>query len=396
MAEHLVRANPALARRLLLRTAARHPAAALREVRQYIDLPYGPEIREAARRAAAANPPADLRLLELRQNPSLATGLPDAERLRLAAAAQSEEEHETAVAILRDHSFSADSAAADLRGALALLADTGAPLRVPDAVLRRAFTGMDEAEDPLAEAVKAASILAAAGPESFAQLPDSPVARLLRLPREAPALPVADLFPGGVCVQRHIFHNDDDGVESFESFLRAYAGDPDWQLETHDAYVRLTGRGGNGRRIEIYANRPDAPQDVVTRALPAAPSVIVHRGHDHHFPATRRLLRADARLVFLGSCRGMQSVEDVVTRCRRAQMIATRAIGATAVNDTFLRALNRRLLAPDAVTLDWDAFWISLQPLLGGNGHFADYVPPHRNEAARFLAAWYRHALAAP
>ena len=29
-------------------------------------------------------------------------------------------------------------------------------------------------------------------------------------------------------------------------FLRAYAGDPDWQLEPHDAYVRLTGRGGQG------------------------------------------------------------------------------------------------------------------------------------------------------
>ena len=177
--------------------------------------------------------------------------------------------------------------------------------------------------------------------------------------------------------------------------------------------VHLAGRGVNGRRIEIVANIPvdlqmpanfplreaaAARQDAVTRALREhgwEPTVVVHRGHDHHFPQTRRLLRPAARLVFLGSCRGMESVEDVVTRCRRAQMIATHGTGTTAVNDTFLRALNRRLLS-GAETIDWDAFWASLEPVLGANGRFRDYVPPHRNEAARFLAAWYRRALAAP
>ena len=123
--------------------------------------------------------------------------------------------------------------------------------------------------------------------------------------------------------------------------------------------------------------------------------MIVHRGHDHHFESSRRLLHSEARLVFLGSCRGMANVETVVTRCRRAQMIATRGIGNTAVNDTFLRALNRKLL-DGGERLEWEAFWAELRPALGSNSHFQEYVPPHRNAAALFLAAWYREALSAP
>lgn len=411
IAWHTVGPQPELSKQLLLKTAARHPQAALRESRQYMDLPYGPAIRAAAQ-LAAATPEADLLLLKIRQNPEFAQSLPPAEIIRLAAAARTEDEQETAVALLRRFDWSANADPARLRGALALLADTGAPLSAPAPVIRRALSGIDEAADPLAEAVKAASILAAAPPGVDDALPASPLGQLLRAQRASPprenSLSISDLFPNGLCLQRYVFHNDDDGLESFESFLRAYTADPNWVVRRTHGTVHLTGRGAAGRRIEIYANIPvdlqlpaanpgaiRARQEEVTRAMPAQPTVLVHRGHDHHFEHTRRLLTGDARLVFLGSCRGMANVEDVVTRCRRAQMIATRGIGATAVNDVFLRALNDRLLAGDA-KLDWDAFWSTLQPALGANDRFRDYVPPHRNAAARFLAAWYRHALSAP
>jgi hypothetical protein len=95
--------------------------------------------------------------------------------------------------------------------------------------------------------------------------------------------------------------------------------------------------------------------------------------------------------VFLGSCRGMQAVEDVATRCRRAQMIATRGVGTKAVNDPFLKALNRELSRGRTV-LDWEEFWQSLPAAVAGNEHFREYVRPHRNEAAIFLAGWYRQA----
>ena len=64
----------------------------------------------------------------------------------------------------------------------------------------------------------------------------------------------------------------------------------------------------------------------------------------------------------------------------RAQMIATRGIGNTAVNDTFLRALNRKLLE-GGDRLEWDAFWAELRPALGSNSYFQEYVPPQIGRA---------------
>lgn len=390
VAWYTVSKQPEFSRRLLLATAARHPAAALREVRQYIELPYGPAIRDAARQAAAI-PPADLLLLQLKQNP--AQSISPSEALRLAASAQTEDERETALRLLQQLPWEAAAPVSSLRGALALLAESGNPLPVPAAVIQRALTGLDDAEDPLAEAVKAAVILAASPVAVDETIPATPLGRVLKSLRQSGSttLHIPDLFPGGLCVQRYVFHDDDDGVESFNSFLAAYANDPNWTVHRTADRVLLASRGGNPRRIEIYANVPSSKAAVNA----PHPTVLVHRGHDHHFDATRKVLTHDARLVFLGSCRGMANVEDVVTRCRRAQMIATRGIGTTAVNDAFLRALNNRLLAPGD-TLDWNQFWATLQPALGASQHFRDYVQPHRNPAARFLAAWYREALSAP
>ena len=390
VAWHTVAKQPELSTQLLVATAARHPAIALREVRQYIDLPYGPAIREAARRAAEV-PPADLRLLQLKQNPTQSVS--PAETLRLAAGAQTEDERETAIRLLRQHPWDAGADASTLRGALALLAESGNPLPVPIAVIHRALNGLEETEDPLAEAVKAAVILAAAPAVADESIPPTPLGRVLKSLRQtvSPTLQISDLFPNGLCVQRYVFHDDDDGVESFNSFLAAYANDPNWTLQRTPDRVLLSSRGSKLRRIEIYANVPSSKAAIGA----PRPTVLVHRGHDHHFDATRKFLTHDARLVFLGSCRGMANVEDVVTHCHRAQMIATRGIGTTAVNDAFLRALNNRLLE-SGDTIDWNQFWATLQPALGASQHFRDYVQPHKNPAARFLAAWYREALSAP
>jgi hypothetical protein len=316
-----------------------------------------------------------------------------AEALRLAASAQTEDERETALRLLRQHPWDTSADVPSLRGALALLAESSSPLPVPTPVILRTLTGIDDAEDPLAEAVKAAVILAASPTDVDAALPSTPLGRVLKSLRQtaSPTLHIPDLFPNGLCVQRYVFHDDDDGVESFTSFLAAYANAPNWTLQRTADRVLLSSRGAQQRRIEIHANVPSSKAAITA----PRPTMLVHRGHDHHFDATRKFLTHDARLVFLGSCRGMANVEDVVTRCRRAQMIATRGIGTTSVNDAFLRALNNRLLEPGD-TLDWNQFWATLQPALGASQHFRDYVQPHKNPAARFLAAWYREALSAP
>jgi hypothetical protein len=461
IAWHTVGSEPRLSRQLLTTTAARGAAFALREVRQYAGLPYGAEIWRVAADAApdqamalsqgesavaqltqtlirrtgfkggsAPPAPADV-LLRIRQNPRLKESLTPGDILRLGAAASTEDERLTALPMLKTLDWNApeirNAEPGAIRGALALMAEAGVSADVPAPVVAAALRGLDEAEDPLREAIRGASLLAAISGSSTRQaaieaLPDSPLGRLLRA-RLDPARPearyfpdqreidTADLFPAGICLQRHFFHNDDDGVESFESFLASYAGDPRWTLERNDAFVHWTATAMEGRRIEIYANIPMDLQDpknaaraaevsnrqsLVTKALGnRVPSVIVHRGHDHYFTSTRTFLHSGNRLVFLGSCFGASNVEDVVSRCPRAQMIATRRIGATAVNDAFLSSLNRKLLSVRG-RLDWDAFWNTLRPALNGNEHFQAYVPPHRNEAAVFLAGWYRYALSAP
>ena len=199
-----------------------------------------------------------------------------------------------------------------------------------------------------------------------------------------------------ICIERYFFYNDDDGEESFQSFKLIYEHDPAWRFENKGSYVTVTGKGSKGRRIEIYANLPsaDGRQDEISRILAARgvePAVVVHRGHSFHLDKSLRYLTKSAKLVFLGSCRGMDRVEIVLETAGGAQMIATRAVGTASVNDPLLKAINDRLLSGEA-ELDWSAFWREQELKLGRNGQFQDYVPPPRNATAIFLSAYYNYA----
>ena len=208
------------------------------------------------------------------------------------------------------------------------------------------------------------------------------------------ALITAPLFTtGNVCIERYFFYDDDDGEESYEAFKQIYERDPAWRFENKGAYVIVTGKHKNGRRIEIFANLPSAAgqQDEISRTLAARgvePAVVVHRGHSFHLDKSLRYLTASARLVFLGSCRGMDRVENVLETAGGAQMIATRAVGTSSINDPLLKAINDRLLS-GAAELDWQAFWSEQEGKLGRNAQFQDYVPPHKNATAIFLSAYY-------
>ena len=120
------------------------------------------------------------------------------------------------------------------------------------------------------------------------------------------------------CVQRYFFYDDGDGVESFESFRGAYVRDPKWKVEEAGNYVRVSGVGPSGRRVEIYANVPidihlpanralegesGRRQQVVAEVIAAsgvpAPAVIVHRGHSFYTATTVKQVTPAARLVVL-------------------------------------------------------------------------------------------------
>ena len=114
---------------------------------------------------------------------------------------------------------------------------------------------------------------------------------------------------------------------------------------------------------------------------------MIHRGHTWYVDESLRYLTPSARLVFLGSCHGMESAYAVMAIANRAQMIATRGIGTQSINDPLLKAINDELLK-NASTLEWDPFWRIQETKLGGQT-FRDYIPPPRNAAAIMLAAYY-------
>ncbi|MBL8178446.1 MAG: hypothetical protein JNK48_27475 [Bryobacterales bacterium] len=178
-------------------------------------------------------------------------------------------------------------------------------------------------------------------------------------------------------LQRHFFYDDDDGRESFASFRRAYR-DGGWAWTEHETGVTV--RKGP---LRIEANLPGRDHP-----MRETPGVIVHRGHEFHVPKTLAALPPSAAFVYLGSCRGMGSVADVLQLAAQADVLVTRATGSHTVNDPLLKALNEAALDGPIV---WESFWAAQQQRFRGNPLFAEYVPPHRNAAAYLIKAHRRY-----
>lgn len=211
---------------------------------------------------------------------------------------------------------------------------------------------------------------------------------------------------GNRCIERYFFWDDDDGVQSFENFLRQYDRDAAWKIERLAAYVHLVGRGAGGRTVEIYANIPidirqprnreregealrrqaEISVELARRGLD--PPVLVQRGHVYHVEKTLAFVTPAAKLVMLGSCRGVPEIHHVIETSHGAQVIATRGVGATQINDAILKGLNVRLLSGEGV-IRWADFWREQQARAGKSAVFEKYLTPDRDEAAAFLRAWH-------
>jgi hypothetical protein len=207
------------------------------------------------------------------------------------------------------------------------------------------------------------------------------------------AMPVSTLFHQDVSLHRYFFYNDDDGKQSFHSFLAQYHADKSWHIEDHGSFVHLRSQGP-GRQIEIYANKfTDDEQgitdiDQVLRARQITPSVMVHRGHSTHVDRTLEKLPATAALVYLGNCGGNTLLDTVLRQAPTAHIITTRGIGTSTINDPLLKALNTYLLRGKDLT--WARFWRHLEATLGRHARFMDYVPPDKNASVVFLRAYHR------
>jgi hypothetical protein len=204
--------------------------------------------------------------------------------------------------------------------------------------------------------------------------------------------PPAVYQPPARSIQRYYFYDDDDAKLSFRAFRATYRGDKRWKWTESAQSIHLTATSRRtGRRIDIYANKPGFSSAALP--LPARPNVLVHRGHIYHLDQTLRHLTDDIRLVFLGACRGTQSVSEVLHSASQAQMFATRGTGSHTVNDPMLKDLNERILAASG-PVSWDSFWAAERKRFAKNPLFPDYVPPNRNTTAILLRAFYNYLLA--
>jgi hypothetical protein len=226
--------------------------------------------------------------------------------------------------------------------------------------------------------------------------------------KSAESLEIATLFgTSNECVELCLFYDDEDGVDSFNSFVKSYRGDDRWVIEDRDEYVTITGHSPAGRRLEIFANRPidghlpanryrdgeaRRRQDAIVTLLKSrgsTPTVIVHRGHSFYTAASVKRVTPAARLVILGSCGGVNDIHGVLELSHEAQVIATRGVGTAEINDPLLKSLNDRVLGESPV-IDWSSFWREQTDRLGQHSIFRDYAAPNQEPSAMFLRAYYR------
>lgn len=219
-------------------------------------------------------------------------------------------------------------------------------------------------------------------------------------------------------IQQHFFYDDRhekiwDGHNSFRHFLESLGWNVSWstngiiesitrgpkakaEIEDKGDYVVIRKRNQRtNRTIVIYANKPDRSDEDVARVHAELmererPQIVVHRGHTPHASKTIRLLKPWVRLVSLGSCGGVKETFDVLEKAPGAQILGTGKVGTMLVNDTGLRTIDEALLEKGEVE------WVSVQKFLDqifarGGGltqeWWQSYVLPHRNRAARFVAA---------
>lgn len=152
---------------------------------------------------------------------------------------------------------------------------------------------------------------------------------------EVAKLPAQELFnTDGVNIQQVFFYNDQDGQASFNHFVNSYRSDRHWQIKDHGPYVCLVGKK-NDKTIEIYANKPAPPQNLLQKDMNISdgftdirntlnekkidPTVYIHRRHSYHTDTTQKYIAGNARFIFFGSCGGYRELEAIYQRAPQAQ-----------------------------------------------------------------------------
>ncbi len=203
----------------------------------------------------------------------------------------------------------------------------------------------------------------------------------------------------GVVYEQFYFYGDEDGRNSYSSFLGNFKDKTVWKKEDSKNWTTISSI--KGQKIVIYANLPlaEPADEEAQRALAQylndaniKPSIVVHRGHSYHLPLTIDGLQKENRIVMLGSCGGYHNLGTVLDHAPDANIISSKQVGAMAINEPIIKAINDQVLA--GKDIDWIATWRDLDGYFVGKGKikdmFNDYIPPHKNLGAIFIKAYRR------
>lgn len=188
------------------------------------------------------------------------------------------------------------------------------------------------------------------------------------------------------------FYNDGDGIASFNNYIQMFKTMPKWYLQDLGSYYYISSLEGN--EYDIFANKPQyetSGQQAIKDYLvynKLEPSIVVHRGHSYHSQKTIDQIVGSPKLIFMGSCGGYYKISELLVRSPDAQILSTKQVGTMGINDPMLKSI-RELLRTNK-NLDWPSFWSDQELKLRGNKDFKMYVPPHKNNGALFVNAFFK------
>ncbi len=193
-------------------------------------------------------------------------------------------------------------------------------------------------------------------------------------------------------VQKHFFYDDEDGVASFNSFKASF-NNPNWVLVNEQEYIKFISTNG---KVKIYANKPQYDEtawyyaDNEIKKYKEQVEIIIHRGHSYYVEETIEKIPKTTKLILLGSCGGYNRLSQLLEKSNNAQIISTKQIGSMAVNNPLIFKMAERIRKGE--DLVWTDYWNSLSDYFKDKGkskeRFEDYVPPHQNLGAKFIAAY--------
>jgi len=187
-----------------------------------------------------------------------------------------------------------------------------------------------------------------------------------------------------------LFYGDEDGKSSYNSFMSLFKDKTQWDVSLNDSWATISSL--HGQPIRIYANLPLNTEDENDIAAQEAladylkqqsvePSILIHRGHSYHLPATLKYLNTSVELAILGSCGGYKNMKKIMELNPDVHIIASKQVGSMAVNDPLLRHLNNDLL--EGKNIDWVVFWDELSETFKKDANasklFEEYIPPYKN-----------------